>query len=340
MKWSATLGCCSREPFTSPVLCVEKLPGMTHASRSAGRVAATPAGNAANFWLVWREAVWPMTSPVRGFNAAYREGVRWRRDSKPCFSARPGDKGRRRSSRCRASTALFSSARKTAAFCGGFRYRRRSPRPSARTADRWRPCGVEAGGASTRLPARCGRSGSCRPSSPPPSGAGTYARARRGALAGSASAPAPGIPGSLARRPAGVNARRAGQAVLPAASPPAGDGGGGAPRLPVISRQVTPWSSSRMMRIRRGALAGKLRFRRNARNSPRWLGGKRRTELLAMISGRVSNAVGFSETVHYVRRLDSDRPACDWTTLAALSTHARPLSKMRRGRLPATGTGA
>lgn len=96
------VGMLLEEALHRMALCVEQLSGMTCALRSAGRVAATSARNARNSWLGWREPVWPMTSPARGFSAVCRENVPWRRDSKPCFSARPGDKGRRRSSQSKA----------------------------------------------------------------------------------------------------------------------------------------------------------------------------------------------------------------------------------------------
>lgn len=44
---------------------------------SAGQVATTWFRKATNCTLVWRDAVWPITSPVCGFSAA-KERVPWR----------------------------------------------------------------------------------------------------------------------------------------------------------------------------------------------------------------------------------------------------------------------
>src|SRR6516162_2615001 len=64
-----------------------------------------------------------MTSPVRVFSAAYSESVPWRKYSKPCRSALPGESGKTGSSRSSAWIALFSSTQNTAALTGGLRYK-------------------------------------------------------------------------------------------------------------------------------------------------------------------------------------------------------------------------
>ena len=56
------------------------------------------------------------------------DSVPWRKYSKPCRSARPGDNGSTGSLPSRAWIAVFSSTQNTAACAGGFRY---SPMMSA-----------------------------------------------------------------------------------------------------------------------------------------------------------------------------------------------------------------
>jgi hypothetical protein len=60
------------------VLWVKKLSRITCTSPLAGCVATTSSRKATQSWVVCRAAVWPMTSPVCGFSAAYKDSVPWR----------------------------------------------------------------------------------------------------------------------------------------------------------------------------------------------------------------------------------------------------------------------
>ena len=71
---------------------------------------------------VFRTAVLPSTSPVLVSNAAYRDSVPFRKYSKPCRSARPGESGNTGSLRSSAWIAVISSTQNTAACAGGSRY--------------------------------------------------------------------------------------------------------------------------------------------------------------------------------------------------------------------------
>ena len=72
-----------------------------------------------------RAARWscPGLSPLFALNAAYSASVPWRKDSKPCRSARPDDSGSTGLLRSSVWIVVFSSTQHTAACSCGFRYR-------------------------------------------------------------------------------------------------------------------------------------------------------------------------------------------------------------------------